>query len=258
MASINELYNKLEEAIPAELSCDWDNDGRMVVPNGEKDVKKALICLDVTESAVDYAIENGFDCIISHHPIIFHGIKNIDSDYYAGRKLCKLIKNDISVFSFHTRLDKVSGGVNDALADLLKLKNVTEFSDVGRMGEVISDKDLGVTQRFATLIREALELSGYSLTIVDSGRWVKKVAIVGGSGKDYIEEAYKCGCDTLITGEVPYNYQQEAKEMGINLVLGGHYFTENVVCPRIEMLVKNFDMDIYTEIYNDTNPAIER
>ncbi|MBR5322763.1 MAG: Nif3-like dinuclear metal center hexameric protein [Clostridia bacterium] len=257
MASINELYNRLEEAIPAELSCDWDNDGRMVVPNGEKDVKKALICLDVTESAIDYAIENGFDCIISHHPIIFHGIKNIDADNYLSRKLCKLIKNDISVFSFHTRLDKVSGGVNDAIADLLGLKNVTDFSDVGRMGEIDLDKNSSVTESFAALIKEALNVNG-SLTIVDSGRVVKKVAIVGGSGKEYIEEAYECGCDTLITGEAPYNCQQEAKGTGINLVLAGHYFTENVVCPRIEILIKNFDMDIYTEIYNDTNPATER
>ena len=102
MASINELYSMLEEAIPAELSCDWDNDGRMVIPDGKKTVKKVLICLDVTESAVDYAVKNDFDCIISHHPIIFHGVKNIDGDNYLSRKVCKLIKNDIAVFSFHT------------------------------------------------------------------------------------------------------------------------------------------------------------
>lgn len=257
MASINELYSMLEEAIPAELSCDWDNDGRMVIPDGKKTVKKVLICLDVTESAVDYAVKNDFDCIISHHPIIFHGVKNIDADNYLSRKVCKLIKNDIAVFSFHTRLDKVSGGVNDALADLFKLKNVTDFSDVGRMGEVDTDIDLSVTERFATITKECLDLDR-PLIIVDSGRFVKKIAIVGGSGKDYIEEAYKCGCDTLITGEVPYNYQQEAKEMGINLVLAGHYFTENIVCPRIEMLIKNFGLDIYTEIYNDTNPSVAR
>ncbi len=257
MASINELYKMLEEAIPAELSCEWDNDGRMVVPNGEREAKKALICLDVTESAVDYAIENGFDCIISHHPIIFHGIKNIDSDHYLSRKLCRLIKNDIAVFSFHTRLDKVSGGVNDALADLFKLKNVTDFSDVGRMGDFFPGEKWSVTERFATCIKEWLNLDR-PLTIVNSGRWVRKVAVVGGSGKDYIEEAYKCGCDTLITGEVPYNCQQEAKEMGINLVLAGHYFTENIVCPRIEMLIKNFDLGIETEIYNDTKPTILR
>lgn len=257
MASINELYKMLEYAIPAELSCEWDNDGRMVVPNGEKEAKKALICLDVTESAIDYAISNGFDCIISHHPIIFHGIKNIDADNYLSRKLCKLIKNDIAVFSFHTRLDKVSGGVNDALADIIGLKNVTDFSDVGRMGDVDTDVDLRVTGRFATVIKEKLKLDR-PIICVDSGRLVKRVAIVGGSGKDYIEEAYMCRCDTFITGEVPYNCEQEAKEMGINLVLAGHYFTENVVCPRIEMLIKNFDLDIYTEIYNDTNPSVVR
>ncbi len=257
MATINELYRMLEESIPAELSCEWDNDGRMVVPNGEKTVGKVLICLDVTERAVDYAIENGFDCIISHHPIIFHAINNIDSDNFLCRKLCKLIKNDIAVFSFHTRLDKVSGGVNDALADILRLKNVTDFSDVGRMGEVDTDLDLSVTSKFATITKERLNLDR-PLICVDGGRFVKKVAVVGGSGKDYIEEAYKYGCDTLITGEVPYSYQQEAKEMGINLVLAGHYFTENIVCERLQMLVNDFECGIYTEIYNDTNPSVAR
>lgn len=251
MATINELYRLLEEHIPAELACDWDNDGRMVVPCGEKKVEKVLICLDVTESAVDYAIEGGFDCIISHHPIIFNSIKNIDSDNYLCRKLCKLIKNGIAVFSFHTRLDKVSGGVNDALADIFELKNIADFSDVGRMGEC-SPVSLG---RFATLVKEWLN-TDRPLVCVDSGRKVNKIAIVGGSGKGYLEEAYEKGCDTFITGEMPYNCEHEAKEMGINLICAGHYFTENIVCERVQLLVKNFDLGIYTEIYSNTNPSV--
>ncbi len=250
MATVNELYRFLENAIPAELACEWDNDGRMCVPSPEKEVKKALICLDISESAVEYAAENGFDCIISHHPLIFSPIKKIDCEDHLCRKLCKLIKNNIAAFSFHTRLDKVSGGVNDALADIFGMRNITDFSDVGRMGEYPTPLTL---RSVAALIKEWLN-TDRSLICVDGGKLVKKIAVVGGSGKGYLEEAVKCGCDTLITGEMPFNSEHDAKEMGINLICAGHYFTENIVCNRLEMLVNTFNDCISTEIYN-TNPS---
>ena len=248
MANVNELYTYFENAIPKELSCEWDNDGRMCVPSPDREIKKVLICLDINESAVDYAVNNGFDCIVSHHPLIFNSLKNIDAENNVSRKVCKLIKNDIAAFSFHTRLDKVSGGVNDALADILKLKNTEDFSDVGRMGviEPVCLKD------FAEELK--IRLCSDRVVCVDGGKKVNKIAVVGGSGKDYLEEALQCGCDTFVTGEMPYNREQDAKEMGINLVCCGHYFTENIVCERLEMLVKNFDSMIYTELY-ESNPT---
>lgn len=248
MTNVNELYLYLENAIPRELSCEWDNDGRMCVPCFNREVKKVLICLDINEDAVDYAAENKFDCIISHHPLIFNPLKNVDAENNVAKKVCKLIKNDIVAFSFHTRLDKVSGGVNDALADIMGLKNTEDFSDVGRMGKIeqVCLKD------FAERLKK--DLNSDRVICVDGGKKVSKIAVVGGSGKDYLEEALNCGCDTFVTGEVPYNREQDAKEMGINLVCLGHYFTENVVCERLEMLVKNYDSMIYTERF-ETNPA---
>lgn len=250
MATVNELYGLLEKAIPKELSCEWDNDGRMVVPSPEKQVKRLLICLDVTAEAVDYAAENGFDCIVSHHPLVFHPLKNVDAADHISRKVCRLIKHDIAVLSFHTRLDKVSGGVNDALADALGLKNISEFSDVGRMGE----REPISLDGFCALARERL-CADRGLACVDSGRPVSRVALVGGSGKDYLEEAVAAGCDTFVTGEVSFNREHDAKEMGLNLVCGGHYFTENVVCERLKLLVDNFGRGIYTEIMG-TNPSV--
>ena len=248
MASVNELYTYFENAIPKELSCEWDNDGRMCVPCPDREVKKVLICLDINEDAVDYAVNKKFDCIISHHPLIFNPIANIDVDNNISRKVCKLIKNDIAAFSFHTRLDKVSGGVNDALVDIMKLKNAEAFSDIGRMGNI----EPMCLKDFAEKLK--ITLCSDRVICVDGGKKVNKIAVVGGSGKDYLEEALNCGCDTFVTGEVPYNREQDAKEMGINLVCLGHYFTENVVCERLEMLVKNYDSKIYTELY-ESNPT---
>ena len=80
MKSVNELYGYLNEAIPSELSCDWDNDGRMCIPSPDKQVKKVLVSLDANDDVIDYAAENGFDCIITHHPMIFHPLKNVVFD----------------------------------------------------------------------------------------------------------------------------------------------------------------------------------
>lgn len=249
MVTVNELYGIIDKVVPKELSCEWDNDGRMVVPCTEKTVEKILICLDVTEEAVDYAIEKGFDCIISHHPLIFSPLKAVDADNHICRKVCKLIKNDIAVFSFHTRLDSVGGGVNDALADEIGLREVTKFSDVGRIAHCPPEELCG----FVARVKERLS-SDRPLVYVDGGKKVSRVAIVGGSGKGYLEEAVENGCDTFITGEMPFNCEHDAKELGINLICAGHYYTENLVCKRIKLLVENKVHGIVTEIYA-TNPA---
>ena len=248
MASVERFYDYFNNIIPSELSCEWDNDGRMCVPAPEKEVKKVLICLDVTNGVIDYAVENKFDCIISHHPMIFDPVRCVDGSNPIGRKICKLIKNDIAVFSFHTRLDKVKGGVNDALAEAMELKNVSDFSDVGRMGEVESVSLVAFAEKLKA------NISADKIICVDGGKEVSKVAVVGGSGKGYLSEALLCGCDTFVTGEMPYNYEHDAKEMGLNLICGGHYFTENLVCYRIEKMVKDFDSEILTEII-ESNPA---
>ena len=127
---IKELYNYLNEKISPLLSEDWDNDGKMLV-SCDKEVKKILISLDVTPEAVKEAIAGGYDLILTHHPMIFKPIKGITDE-----KFLSLIKADISVFSFHTRLDTVGGGVNDALADLIGLQNTESFEEMGRVGEL--------------------------------------------------------------------------------------------------------------------------
>lgn len=248
MASVEMLYDFLDNSIKTEFSCEWDNDGKMCVPCPDREVRKVLVCLDVCSEAIDYAIKNDFDCIISHHPLIFDPLKCIDASTHTGRKIYKIMKNDISVFSFHTRLDKVSGGVNDAFADMLCMRNIRDFSDIGRMG-CIDECSL------IELAKKIKEKTGSDRIIcVDSGKKTSKIAIVCGSGKGYIEEAAMCGCDTFLTGELPFNYEHDAKEMGINLICAGHYFTENIVCKRMEMLIKSFDDKIYTEMY-ETNPS---
>ena len=138
--TVMELYKALDAAIPRALSCEWDNDGLMCCPDPNKQVERVLIALDITEEVVDDAIEGGFDVILSHHPIIFKGLRAVEPSNAVARKTIKLIQNGIAAMSFHTRLDALTGGVNDVLAARLELQNTEPFGvdpiPIGRVGEL--------------------------------------------------------------------------------------------------------------------------
>ena len=178
--TVKELYASFEEKIPSELREPWDNDGVMCCPDSTIDVCRALVTLDVTEEIVDYAIESSFDLIVSHHPLIFKPLSSIDEDNHIARKVIKLLGSGISVFSFHTRADKLVGGVNDRLADLLGMYDTKPFGegDLGRIGNIDEPMEL---QDFAYRVKQ---LTGSDvIKYVDGYNDVFTVAVVGGDGQ---------------------------------------------------------------------------
>ncbi len=227
--NVTELYKKLDELIPRELSCDWDNDGLMCCPEPLREVKKVLFTLDVTESAAEYAVKNGFDVIISHHPMIFKPLPSVTS-----RKLILLIKNGISVMSFHTRLDALCGGVNTALAEAVGIEDAVPFSSDG-IGLIGTLKGEYTPTELAEKVKNVLGAPFAEL--ISSGKSPKKVALVGGDGKDCLLDAVNAGCDTYITGSMSYNSMTDASELGINIIAAGHFFTENPVLGRLEKMI---------------------
>ncbi len=244
--TVKDLYEKLSERIPDTLLEQWDNDGLMCAPDGTREVSKVLLTLDVTEELVDYAIEQGFDLIISHHPLIFKPLSAVNEQNHVARKLIKLIENEISVFSFHTRADKVTGGVNDRLAELLGIENTLPFGEgqLGRVGEV----EEMTLEDFIYKVKTALgaDVVKYS----DGYNTVKRVALVGGDGKDFVGDAIKCGADTYLSGRISYNIMEEAAEMGINLVEAGHYFTEQPLMELFKELLLEADGTLFIEVAN--------
>ena len=243
--NVKELYQKFSEEIPVDLREVWDNDGIMCCPDGTSEVYRVLVALDVTEEIVDYAIERGFDLIVSHHPLIFKPISSLDEENHISRKLIKLVCSGISVFSFHTRLDKLCGGVNDRLADILGIKDVRPFGEgnLGRIGVIDEAMDL---QDFAYRVKQ---LCGSDvIRYADGFSDVHTVALVGGDGKGYVKAAIEEGADTYISGRIGYNVMEEAAEMGINLIEAGHYFTEQHITEFFRELLIDFDPNLYVEV----------
>lgn len=226
--TVKALYQQLDARIPSSLSCVWDNDGIMCCPDLTASVKKILLTLDVSEAAVDFAIEQGCDLIISHHPMIFKPLGAIHEENFTARKVIKLLANGISVFSFHTRLDIVEGGVNDRLAEVLGVTETIPFGDaetptIGRVGKI----EPTTMANFCQTVKAELDVP--AISAVDLGREVTTVALVGGDGKDFLKPAMKAGADVYLTGTMSYNSMVDAADMGMQVIEAGHFFTENPV-----------------------------
>ncbi len=243
MVYTKDIEKFLYSLAPLELACEWDNTGALV--NASSPVKNVLCALDITKQVVLEAAEKNCNVIVSHHPVIFSGIKRINSDDV----LYLLVKNDISAVCMHTNLDAAQGGVNDVLAKMLGIKNVKSFAEeVGRIGELENEQS---ATEFLKLCRK---LFGTCFASRASGN-IKKVAVMGGAGSDYMHEAFSLGADAYITGEVKHNFALDANHLGKLIVQAGHYETEKPVVKELVAILKNeFKGLNITESEKEQNP----
>lgn len=124
---LNEITNYLESLAPLSYQEDYDNSG-LIVGYADQEISQALISLDCTEAIVDEAIATGCNLIVSHHPIVFKGLKKFNSKTYVERVVEKAIKNSIAIYAIHTNLDHVKTGVNQKIAAKLGLQNCRVLS----------------------------------------------------------------------------------------------------------------------------------
>ena len=243
--TIRELYEALDERIPSALSEDWDNDGLMCCADPDQAVKRVLLALDVTDAVVSYAVDSHADVILSHHPLIFAPLRALAPDDPVASRLLTLVRAGISVFSFHTRLDRVAGGVNDTLARKLRLDDVAPLGEgdasLGRIGTLPEEMPF---EEFAEYVKVAL--GAPAVQGFDARRTVARVALVGGEGKDFVSDAIRAGADTYLSGRIGYHVMQDAP---INLMEAGHYYTERAVVETLSAWVKELGSDVECEIY---------
>lgn len=250
MPTKRELYGYLDSIMPKTLSCEWDNDGFMCCPDPDTEVKRILFALDATAETVDYAIANGFDTIITHHPFIFNAqFKSFTTDDVLARKIIKAVKANVTVMSFHTRLDTVAGGVNDALADTLCLTEVVPFSafglDMGRVGLLPHEMS---ADELALYIKE--KLGSQFVNYNGRNEKIKKLAVLGGAGKEgFVHEAEKTGAQACLTGELGNTPLTNPDDYRINCYEAGHYFTEYPVLKKLEQTINAKFPGITFEIY---------
>ena len=230
MTTVKDIFNHLNNLADVKLAEKWDNVGLMLGSNNNE-VSRVLVCLDVTTNVVEEAIANNVNLIVSHHPLIFKPLKNIDyTTDFKSRIIRNLIKNDISVISFHTNLDSATLGLNDHLAKILKLNEIQVLFEhsldntagLGRIGKLTNSLKLN---DFITYIKNCFSLETVSAVIGDE-KEISTIALLGGSGADFIYTLPEV--DVYLTGDVGYHAALDAIEMKKNIIDVGH-FTENLV-----------------------------
>ena len=198
---------------------EWDNVGLLAGRNGAP-VDTVLCALDLTEAVVDEAVERGAQMIVTHHPILFRGRKNLREDDAEGRMLCKLVRANLAMVAMHTNYDNAMPGVNDALAATLGLHDVLDIDRALRQGQT----DIPTFGAFADFAEQAL--GGPIRRFGDPNAPVTLVSVLGGAGGDYLSMALECGTDVFVTGEVSYHRATDAVDNGMCVLEAGHAATE--------------------------------
>ena len=239
MATVREIFQELDRWAPFETQMDFDNAG-FLVGRGDREVRKILVSLDITEAVAEEAAAWGADLIVSHHPVIFHPVKRLTDETPTGRTLLALAERGVAAICAHTNLDAAQGGVNVCLAQALGLTELEQLCQDGvdRNGQPYGVGRVGLCHaaglsagEYAAYVKEKLNAAG--VRFADGGKPVRRVAVGGGSCGSMLSDALAAGCDTFVTADVKYDQFLEAKALGISLMDAGHYATENVVCPKL-------------------------
>ena len=200
----------------------------MQVGDTGRDIESVLLTTDITEAVVGEAIERGCQLIISHHPLLFHGLKQVCGQTPQARVVELAIRHNIAIYSAHTSLDSVVGGVNTRLADKLGIVDYrilvpsangeTGLGVIGRLKEPMRYEAL------LAHVREVLECTYVRYTRA-AKEIVETVALCGGSGAEFIEAAIEQGADAYLTADCKYHEFQDA-EGRIGLIDIDHWISE--------------------------------
>jgi dinuclear metal center YbgI/SA1388 family protein len=260
---IADITQFLGNFAPLFFQEDYDNSG-LLLGTAEEDCRGALICLDTTEAIVREAVNKGCNLVISHHPLIFHGLKQINGDTGTGRAVIAAIKKEVAVYAIHTNLDNVLPGVNTTIAGKLGLVNqrflLPKMDSIkegqrnagsGLAGELA--EPLGEKQ-FLHLLQQQFRIPVIRHSPL-TGKTVRKVAVCGGAGSFLITNALSSGADFFITSDIKYHEFFGAEEQ---LVIAdiGHYESEQFAIDLLyDAILEKFPNFAVLKAGSATNPV---
>ena len=257
---IKEVLSALERFAPLPLQESWDNAG-LQVGLTETEVSGALLCLDVNEQIVDEAIQKGCNLIVSHHPLLFRGLKTISDLTDVQRTVRKAVRNDICVISMHTNMDNAQGGVNFKMAEKLGLHDVRFMAPKNIGGIEAGSGVIGELEQpqvacdFVQAVKNAFDVE-CALCNELLRHKISKVAICGGAGDFLLDEAVAAGADAFITGEMHY-HQYFGYEQRIQICVIGHYQSEQFTSEIFHAIIAKDCPGVRTEIAETcTNPIL--
>lgn len=253
----SKIIEHLEYLAPQKYACDWDNPG-LLAGRHDKEVKKIMIVLDVTDQVLAEAIDHQIDLIISHHPLIFKAIKQVNDQNFISNRILKLIQNDISYYAMHTNFDVAPGGMADLAAAKIKLSELSVLDilseqdgvcyGIGRVGKLDPEVTL---KTLAGQVKEAFSLPFVTVYgMADGNKVLERAAISPGAGNSMVAAALKTSAQVLITGDIGHHTGIDAVAQGLLVIDAGHYGLEHIFMDYMESYIKN-EIDHKLIIYKE-------
>lgn len=244
MTTVKNIYDYINSIAPFSTQEEWDNSGHLI-GDFRGEVKKVVMALDATKSVCSFAKDIGADLVLTHHPIIFGGIKTVKAD----SAVYILANSGIAHLCAHTNFDLASGGINDSLAELLELDDAKHIPDsfvvYGDLDNEMSMDD------FAEYVAQRLDCAGIRYT--DTDKTIKTVAVGGGACEEYVDLAMQYA-DCFVTGDMKYHQMLDASENGYAVISAGHYETENIPFLMLKEKLEKIFVDVEFVVAPTENP----
>ncbi|MDD3218332.1 MAG: Nif3-like dinuclear metal center hexameric protein [Lachnospiraceae bacterium] len=228
----HKIIEILKQHWPSRYALEWDNVG-LLVGNPDWEAKHILVALDLNDEVLEQAIAVHADMIVTHHPMIFSGMKRVTATDFIGNRILKLAENHIMAYAMHTNFDVLS--MADLNAESLKLqtpavlmqtgiKESGEPVGIGKYGSLVKAKSL---EEFSIEVKNALQIPDVRV-YGNMEQQICTAAISGGSGKSMIQSALEANADVLVTGDIDYHTGIDALAQGLAIIDAGHYGTEYI------------------------------
>jgi dinuclear metal center YbgI/SA1388 family protein len=243
---LSEIVSRYDDELRTSDFADVDAsaNGLQVGPD-HRDVETVAFAVDAAEQTVEAAADGGADLLVTHHGLSWGGIERVTGRQYD--RIAPLIENDVALYVSHLPLDGHQELGNAAgIADLLGLEDREPFGEMGpeHVGQRGRAPDPVPTDRLRETLETELDHFGQGLRVLDFGpERIEDVAIVTGSGVDWLDEAVESGADALITGEGKQKAYHEAREAGLTVFLGGHYATETFGVRSLRALADDWGVE---------------
>lgn len=239
-----EIIEQLEARYPVSCAMNWDNVG-LLAGSRKKDVQRIYVAVDATDEVIEAAVQAKTDMLITHHPMIFSGMKRVTEDDFIGRRVLRLIRNDIAYYAMHTNYDvmgmaELSGqilGLRDAdVLDVTCEESPLDGSPQG-IGRVADLEDPISLRECCELVKAKYELDAVKV-FGNLDAEIRRVAISPGSGKSMIASALSAHADVLITGDIDHHTGIDAVAQGLMVIDGGHYGIEKIFVPDVAAFLR--------------------
>ena len=235
--TVQQVLAILDDFAPFNLAAEWDNVG-LLIGEPQAEVSGILLALDPSRAVLEEAEQLGHNTIITHHPLLFHALKEIRTDTPQGRMVRLALRQGLQIIACHTNLDVVPDGVSDQLGRLLglvdcrplqpsKLDSQCGFGRLGRLPQAVEGKEY---------LNHLAQVLGQPELLVAGPvpQLVQQVAVCGGSCGDMAQLALEQGAQLFVTSELKHSVARWAEDAGICLVDGGHFSTEQIALPALQ------------------------